>query len=306
MNCMQPLVSISCTTFNHAAYIGQCLDGFLMQKTSFQFEILIHDDASTDATQQIIEAYATKYPEIIFPMFQKENQYSRGVRGMMYRFNFPRCRGKYIALCEGDDYWTDPLKLQKQIDLLESRPEVMTSVARVNFFYQDTEQLLPKKEFVNPDERQEYSLSDYLKQPFSQTSTFVFRNRQIPMPDWMGEVTAGDQTMMVILTGPEGIIHFHPDIMSVYRVNSNSITQSNILKVLLNNNKMFRHWNAYLNYQYDGLIRSRILENKLLIMLFRIPGMQKLYKQYWFESCLQFVYKFIIRIKNRLWKQSES
>ena len=117
-------------------------------------------------------------------------------------------------------------------------------------------------------------------------------------------VTAGDQSMMVIFTGPEGIIHFHPDVLSVYRVNSNSITQSNILKVLLNNNNMFRHWNTYLNKKYDGLIRSRILENKLLIILFRIPGMQKLYKQYWFESCLQFVYKLIIGLKNRFWKRN--
>lgn len=301
---MNPTVSISCTTFNHGAYIKQCLDGFLMQKTTFPFEIIIHDDASTDNTREIIEEYTSKHPDRIFPLFQEVNQYSQGVRGMMFRFNFPRCRGKYIALCEGDDYWTDPLKLQKQIDLLESRPDVMTSVGRVNFFYQDKQELLPKKEFVNPDERQEYALSDYLKQPFSQTSTFVFRNRRIPMPDWMGEVTAGDQSMMVIFTGPEGIIHFHPEVLSVYRVNSNSITQSNILKVLLNNNNMFRHWNTYLNKKYDGLIRSRILENKLLIILFRIPGMQKLYKQYWFESCLQFVYKFIIGIKNLFWKKS--
>jgi glycosyltransferase involved in cell wall biosynthesis len=117
------LVSVCCITYNHAKYIKECLGGFLMQKTNFKFEILVHDDASTDGTKEIIEEYTAKYPDLFFPVYQKENQYSKGVRGMMARFNFPRARGKYIALCEGDDYWTDPLKLQKQVDFLEENEE---------------------------------------------------------------------------------------------------------------------------------------------------------------------------------------
>ena len=115
-----PLVSISCITFNHAPYLRECFDGFLMQQTDFKFEVVVHDDASTDGTREVIEEYTAKYPDIFVPMYQTENQYSKGVRGMMARFNFPRCRGKYIALCEGDDYWIDPLKLQKQVDFLEA------------------------------------------------------------------------------------------------------------------------------------------------------------------------------------------
>ena len=120
---MSIIVSVSCITYNHAPYIRACLDGFLMQKTSFVFEILIHDDCSTDGTREIIEEYSKKYPDIIFPIFQTENQYSKGVRGMMARFNFPRSRGKYIALCEGDDYWSDPYKLQRQVDFLEANTD---------------------------------------------------------------------------------------------------------------------------------------------------------------------------------------
>jgi len=116
---ISPLVSISCITYNHAPYIRQCLDGFLMQQCNFEFEVLIHDDASTDGTQEIIKEYVDKYPEIIKPIFQTQNQYSQGVRGMNAKYNFPRAKGKYIALCEGDDYWIDPLKLQKQVDFLE-------------------------------------------------------------------------------------------------------------------------------------------------------------------------------------------
>ena len=93
-----------------------------MQKADFQYEILIHDDASTDGTDDIIREYAQKYPTIIKPIFEKENQYSKGVP-ISATFNYPRAEGKYIALCEGDDYWTDPYKLQKQVDYLEDHPE---------------------------------------------------------------------------------------------------------------------------------------------------------------------------------------
>jgi len=104
------VVSISCITYNHAPYIRQCLDGFVMQKTTFPFEILIHDDASTYGTPDIIREYEAKYPGLIKPIYQTENQHSKGVK-ISQTFNWPRARGKDIALCEGDDYWTDPYKL---------------------------------------------------------------------------------------------------------------------------------------------------------------------------------------------------
>ena len=114
-----PLVSIGCITYNHAPYIRQCLEGFLMQKTTFPFEIIINDDCSTDGTTEIVKEYADKYPDLIIPIFHEENQYQKGVRGIYAKFVYPKVRGKYIALCEGDDYWIDPLKLQKQVDFLE-------------------------------------------------------------------------------------------------------------------------------------------------------------------------------------------
>lgn len=116
-------VSIICNAYNHGAYIKDALDGFVSQKTDFKYEILIHDDASTDNTADIIREYEKKYPELIKPVYQVENQYSKGVN-ITTEYHLPRLKGKYVALCEGDDYWTDPLKLQKQYDAMEMHPEV--------------------------------------------------------------------------------------------------------------------------------------------------------------------------------------
>lgn len=117
-----PLVSICCIAYNQEQYIRETLDGFLKQKTNFPFEILIHDDASTDRTADIIREYAAVHPGIVRPLCQTENQHSKGIP-VGVTFNYPRAQGKYIALCEGDDFWTDPLKLQKQFDFMEANPE---------------------------------------------------------------------------------------------------------------------------------------------------------------------------------------
>ena len=132
-----PLVSICCITYNHAPYIRQCLDGFLMQKTNFKYEIVIHDDCSTDGTTEIIKEYAFKYPDIFVPLYEDENQYSKGVRGISAKFVYPKARGKYIALCEGDDYWIDENKLQKQVDFLESNPEYGMCYTKSKQFLQE-------------------------------------------------------------------------------------------------------------------------------------------------------------------------
>lgn len=117
-----PLVSICTLAYNHAPFIRQYFEGILMQKTSFTFELLIHDDASTDETADIIREYAARYPDVITPIYQTENQHSKGVP-VTTRILFSKARGKYIATCDGDDYWIDPMKLQKQVDFLETHPE---------------------------------------------------------------------------------------------------------------------------------------------------------------------------------------
>ena len=127
----KPLVSIGCTTYNQEPYIRQCIEGFLMQKTNFPFEIIINDDCSTDGTTEIIKEYEKQYPNLINAIYHSENQQSRGVRSVYFEYVFPAARGKYMAMCEGDDYWTDPLKLQKQVDFLEKYNEYSLVYSKV-------------------------------------------------------------------------------------------------------------------------------------------------------------------------------
>ncbi|HKK83432.1 MAG TPA: glycosyltransferase, partial [Atribacterota bacterium] len=120
---ISPLVTIGCITYKHEKYIRDSIEGFLIQKTTFPVEIIIHDDASPDKTPEIISEYEQKYPNLFFTIFQDENQFSIGNTPIFGNFIYPKSRGKYIAFCEGDDYWSDPLKLQKQVDFLEENPD---------------------------------------------------------------------------------------------------------------------------------------------------------------------------------------
>ncbi len=137
-------VSVLCTAYRHEPYLRQCLDGIVSQQTDFRFEAIVHDDASPDGCRAIIEDYARRYPDIVRPICQTENQYSRNVD--IYRtYLFPAARGKYIALCEGDDYWTDPRKLQKQVEQLEARPECGFAYTSYRVYEQGTGRFHPGK-----------------------------------------------------------------------------------------------------------------------------------------------------------------
>ena len=118
------MVSVLCTAYNHEQYLRECLDGFVSQETDFPFEVLVNDDCSTDGTAAIICEYAAKYPQIIRPFYQEKNLFSAiGMPGLFDKVFCPNARGKYIALCEGDDKWSDKNKLQLQVDFLENHPE---------------------------------------------------------------------------------------------------------------------------------------------------------------------------------------
>ncbi len=211
-------VSILCITYNHKDYIRQCLDGFLMQEANFEYEIIINDDASTDGTQEIIKEYQKKYPGKIRAVLQKENQHSRGGRSFFIRFLFPKARGKYLALCEGDDFWTDPKKLQKQVDFLDKRPDYVICFHPVRVFFENGER--KDSVYPNPNEESDFTLSGLLKANFIQTNSVMYRKQNYEkiaiglMPgDWylhlyhaqFGKIGFIDKTMSVYRRHSEGL-----------------------------------------------------------------------------------------------------
>lgn len=138
------MVSIICKTYNHEKYIEEAIKGFIKQKTSFKFEVIIHDDASTDSTADIIRKYEKEYPEIIKPIYQVENLFRSGIP-IDKTYIMPKARGKYVAWCEGDDYWTDEFKLQSQVDALEQNPSCVACLSKVE---KVTLQGVPLKRFI--------------------------------------------------------------------------------------------------------------------------------------------------------------
>lgn len=224
------LVSICCLTFNHEIYLKQCLDGFISQKTNFKYEIIIHDDASTDGTKEIIEEYTSQYPGLIVAIFQKENQYSKGIKPI-FNYVFPRAQGKYIALCEGDDYWTDPYKLQKQVDFLEANEEyaVCAHDTLVKYENQDKQEILfsnfPAHPFKN-EKRNIYTFKDALTAMLFHTSSIVMKNPKINAQlfnKYFANVFYGDHILMLI-GASMGKLYVFDEIMSVYRINSGGVT----------------------------------------------------------------------------------
>ena len=216
------LVSVSCVTYNHSKYIRQCIDGFLMQKTNFAFEILIHDDASNDDTADIIREYEFKYPDKIKPIYQTENQYSKGI-SPTFKFNFPRAKGKYIALCEGDDYWTDPYKLQKQVDFLEANPEYGMVYTAADKFIQNKN----KKEGVLKGE-ENVTFDTLLKNNPIPTLTVLLRANAYKGYNELiskKQFKMGDYPLWFYIS-MKYKIHYIDDVTAVYRVMDNSASHS--------------------------------------------------------------------------------
>lgn len=276
-----PLVSICCAAYNHESYIEDTLEGFLIQKTEFPFEILIHDDASTDKTADIIREYEAKYPQIIKPIYQTENQYSQG-KSSFFDFVLPRALGKYIALCEGDDYWIDKNKLKTQIEILtgDTNISIVFHKAKQIDFQQNREEIIccaaktdgfiEKKECV------------YGRGPFMPTASIVFRGDLIEdLINFFNKARppVGDFFIQII-SSYKGRIYYINSTMSVYRKNhAGSFTESyshkktrnkhstrmlkaidQLIIFLAGHNGLFLLSSPYVYYKYNILVTQK---NKL-------------------------------------------
>src|SRR5690554_3228117 len=238
------LLSICCITYNHENYISQAIEGFLAQKTSFNFEIIIHDDASTDATASIVKKYEQEHPNLIKAIYQKENQYSQGIKPWP-NFVFPITRGKYIALCEGDDYWTDPYKLQKQVDFLEANPEYVLTAD--NAIWHD---LGPDKQrpfSTNPEK--DVSIGELLRERQFATAAVVFRNLG---NDLLFKGVGGDTVLWCHLT-KFGKLKYFPRITSVYQRHELGVVSSTAKFKWA---KTMEQWNRTLQRNHPALDRN--------------------------------------------------
>ena len=262
------LVSVYCLAYNHEKYIKQTLEGFVNQKTNFEFEVFVHDDASKDGTAEIIKEYAEKYPNIIVPILQKENQYSKGV-SISTNIIFPKMKGKYIAVCEGDDYWCDNNKLQIQVDFMENNPGYVACVHNSKIY-----DCIKNKTSIMYNIKKDYDIcfKDVIQCGAAcyQTSSLLYKKEFMQnRPSFFDEIApVGDWPLSIYLS-LNGKIRFINKIMSVYRIYSaGSWTLKNTEDLKKHNvkvNRMLKSVDEYTNYQYKDIIKNVILQHEYFL-----------------------------------------
>lgn len=263
-------VSIYCLCYNHVQYLAQTIESIVTQKTNFHFELVIHDDASTDGSNQIILNYQKKYPNIIKPIIQKENQCSKGIN-ISKEILFPLFKGKYVAICEGDDYWTNENKLQRQFDFLEAHPDYSACV-------HNTRILLDGKDInLNVNSIQYDTTLDIYKMIKTganqyQTSSVMYRKELMVKenrPHFVEMINGvGDYPLSVYLA-ISGKVYYFKDIMSTYRMSTKDSwtatvknNKSKFLVVKEQAIEMLKEANAYSKYKYDNEFKRAILWQK--------------------------------------------
>ena len=213
------MVSICAVCFQHAPYLRQALNGFLTQKCPFRVEILVHDDASSDGSGDILREYAARYPDIVKPLIQTENQYSKGITNLSGAFNFPRAEGKYIALMDCDDWWRDEEKLALQVAYMEAHPECSlcvhaAEVQNDNGEMTDRNLMRPYREdrILTPQELVDKAGAF----PFG---SMLFRREMVQvLPDYYVNCPVGDRPLE-LMAAARGYAFYMDRPMSVYRFN---------------------------------------------------------------------------------------
>ena len=257
-------LSVYMITYNHENFIAQAIESVLMQKTKFDFELVIGEDFSIDRTREICIFYKKKYPEKINLILNEKNL------GMIPNFinTIHKCKGKYIALLEGDDYWTDPYKLQKQVDFLEANPEYSMCFHLVENFYQDGSKL----SFVFPYKKRRkptYSLQDVVKYFFINTCSVMYRWDNKTLPEWFSRHLVGDYTLH-LLYADKGKIGLIPEVMARYRIHSGGILSSKGGKDITSNLNdiisLLNDFDEYTKNKYSNDIKRRILKLEELVV----------------------------------------
>ena len=214
------LVSVICLTYNQEHYINDAIKSFLTQETNFPFEIIIQDDASTDGTAEIIRNYVKKYPNIIKPVFQKENQFSQKNKDVLVTA-VSYANSEYLAYCEGDDYWTDPKKLQVQISEMQKHPNCSISFHPIlRIFPHKKKRMRIIAQHANLNKK--FNTKELILggSSFCPSPSFVFRASLFKLlPKWFFDVPIGDYFLQILASLNDGALYINR-VMAVYRVNS--------------------------------------------------------------------------------------
>jgi glycosyltransferase involved in cell wall biosynthesis len=246
----QVKVSVLVITYNQVRYIAEALNSILMQRTNFNFEIVIGEDYSIDGTREIVIEFQKKYPDKIRSLLQKSNL------GMQKNFvkALQACHGQYVALLEGDDYWIDPLKLQKQVDFLDSHLECTICFHNAKVIYQDSD--LQPHFYCHPDQKVISTFEDLLIENFIPTCSVMFKRGLLKKyPSWFFDLKIGDWPLH-LLNAQYGKIGYINEVMSAYRVHKGGIWSSQDFIHQANELiKMYNNLNSYLNFKYDKLVR---------------------------------------------------
>lgn len=274
----EPLLTIRCLVYNHGKYLRQCFDGFLMQKTDFAFQILVHDDASTDDSVEIIREYESRYPQIFKVVLETENQFSKKSDAFR-RFTRDYCLStKYLAYCEGDDYWVDPYKLQKQVDYLESHPNITCSCTRYKILSEKTgeftiqaNEIFDNKAFT--EDSYEFTRDDaFLKRWQTQTLTLVLRTSAYK-PEFFDEFKSTMDVYLIycILSHGNGVCHRF--IGGVYRQNDGGVYSG--LDRLKQANYCYLAYSKLYNKTHDYALTKRYKSNYELLLKAGLLGLPK-------------------------------
>ena len=227
------LVAIHCLVYNHEPYLRDCFEGFVMQKTNFRFVAIVHEDCSTDNSAAIVREYETKYPDIFRPIYETENQYSKpdGSLGRIMNAAIDATSAKYIAMCEGDDYWTDPLKLQKQVDILEADETLMACCTDCSVVDHHSVLLKEKRGGVVKDDIPgRYNLREFFRDNHQYpTLSVVYRNTHTEEVRAKCDKTRnpylGDWTLWIALLC-FGDMYYLNEVTCAYRINPTSVTHT--------------------------------------------------------------------------------
>ena len=270
-------VSVICFAYNHEKYIRQCLDGFVMQKTDFAFEVFVNDDCSTDHTADIIREYEERYPEIIHGIYQPVNRRSQGISALK-QFVLPLVKGKYVAKCEGDDYWSDPLKLQKQFDAMERHPECTICTHRVALMNESgvlTGGHIPAAEIRENVLSSERVLQEMAKDYSFHTSshflrTDLFRAYWAADLDFRKKSDVGDGPT-ILYFADQGNMYYFPEEMSCYRVGSIGSWGSRTVgeKRKKHHQRMIasiESFDEYSHYRFTEILKDYIFRHELPIL----------------------------------------